>query len=102
MMRSTMMRQGSGTRRVGRAAVALSVTLAACASLERNPNVVSPYSDKLSPYNYKEEGMLALMVAGGGAGPFLPQGTHFPLFVQVAKKTKWAFEITRAAFTLED
>ena len=96
------MRQGSGTRRVGRAAVALSVTLAACASLERNPNVVSPYSDKLSPYNYKEEGMLALMVAGVDAARFIRKESYFPLFVQVANKTKGTFEITRESFTLED
>jgi len=82
--------------------VTLALGIAACASLERNPNVVSPYSDKLSPYNYKEEGHLASMVVGVDAARFIRKESYFPLFVQVANKTKGTFEITRESFTLED
>ena len=35
-------------------AAALAGVIAGCATLERNPNVVGTFSDKLSPYNYKE------------------------------------------------
>ena len=94
----------SGRLRIARAAapVCLGVALAACSSLERNPAVVSPYSDKLSPFNYKEEGRLAMMVVGVEAARFIRKEAYFPLFVQVANKTKGTFEITREAFTLED
>ena len=103
MMRPTEMPQVRACQwvRVG-AAVALAVGIAGCASLERNPNVVTPYSDKLSPYNYKEDGKLAMMVAGVDAARFIRKESYFPLFVQVANKTKGTFEITRESFTLED
>lgn len=84
------------------AAAALAAALGGCVSLERNPNVISPYSDKLSPYNYKEEGSVALLVAGVEAARFIREESYFPLFVQVANKSKGTFEITREAFTLED
>jgi hypothetical protein len=76
--------------------------LAGCASVERNPDVVSPYSDKLSPYNYKEEGTVALMVVGVEAARFIRKEHYFPLFVQVANRSKMTFNITRESFTLED
>ena len=76
--------------------------LSGCASVERNPNVVSPYSDKLSPYNYKEDGTVARMVIGVEAARFI-RGEHYvPLFVQVTNRSKKTFEITRESFTLED
>lgn len=84
------------------AAAALAAALGGCVSLERNPNVISPYSDKLSPYNYKEEGSVALLVAGVEAARFIRKESYFPLFVQVANRSKGTFEITREAFTLED
>jgi len=84
------------------APVCLGVALAGCSSLERNPAVVSPYSDKLSPFNYKEEGRLAMMVVGVDAARFIRKESYFPLFVQVVNRTKGTFEITREAFTLED
>jgi len=83
-------------------AALLALLLGGCASVERNPNVVSPYSDKLSPYNYKEEGTLARMVVGVEAARFIRHEHYFPLFVQVANRSKMTFEITREAFTLED
>ena len=103
MIRLTGVRQARRWRRVRLAAIViLTFAAAACASLERNPNVVSPYSDKLSPYNYKEDGKLAMMVVGVDAARFIRRESYFPLFVQVANKTKGTFEITRESFTLED
>lgn len=85
---------------LGGALVVLS--LMRCAALERNPNVVGAYSDRLSPYNYKEEGSLALMVVGVDAARFIRKESYFPLFVQLANKSRESFEITRESFTLED
>ena len=76
--------------------------LSGCASVERNPNVVSPYSDKLSPFNYKEEGTVARMVVGVEAARFIRSEHYFPLLVQVTNRSKMTFEITRESFTLED
>ena len=76
--------------------------LSACSSVERNPNVVSPYSDKLSPYNYKEEGAIALMVVGVEGARFVRSEHYFPLFVQVGNRSKITFAISRESFTLED
>jgi hypothetical protein len=73
-----------------------------CVGLERNPNVVGTYSDKLSPYNYREEGALALMVVGVDAARFIRAEAYVPLFVQVANKSKLTFEVTRESFLLED
>ena len=75
---------------------------ARCASVERNPSVVGTFSDKLSPYNYKEEGSLAHMVVGVEAARFIRKELYFPLFVQIANRSKETFEITRESFTLED
>ena len=77
--------------------------LAGCATLERNPEVVGPYSDKLSPYNYKEDGSLAMMIVGVDAARFIRDEPCVPLFVQVANKSKKiTFEIGRESFMLED
>ena len=73
-----------------------------CAGLQRNPNVVGSYSDKLSPYNYREEGALVLMVVGVDAGRFIRHEAYVPLFVQVANKSKETLQIGRESFILED
>ena len=83
-------------------AAALAGVIAGCATLERNPNVVGTFSDKLSPYNYKEEGALVRMVVGVEAARFIRKEPYVPLFVQVTNKSKTTLEITREAFTLED
>src|SRR5882672_6069425 len=94
------------TRESSRALITVAIVgawfLSGCASVERNPNVVTPYSDKLSPFNYKEEGTLARMVVGVEAARFIRHEHYFPLFAQVANRSKMTFEITREAFTLED
>lgn len=84
------------------AAALLAAPLLRCVALERNPNVVGTFSDRLSPYNYKEEGSLVLMVVGVEAARFIRKETYFPLFVQLANKSHETFEITRESFTLED
>src|SRR3989442_14140966 len=102
-MRSTTMSERITSRRTSMThAALLALLLGGCASVERNPNVVSPYSDKLSPYNYKEEGTLARMVAGVEAARVIRHEHYFPLFVQAANRSEMTFEITREAFTLED
>jgi len=75
---------------------------AGCAGLQRNPNVVGNYSDKLSPYNYREEGALVLMVVGVDAGRFIRHEAYVPLFVQVANKSKETLQLGRESFVLED
>jgi hypothetical protein len=96
------MSETSLSRRTWKPAVLLASLLCGCASVDRNPNVVSPYSDKLSPYNYKEEGTVARLVAGVEAARFIRKEHYVPLFVQVVNKSKMTFEITRESFTLED
>jgi len=90
--------------RMAEVAVAGALALAAfgCVGLQRNPNVVGTYSEKLSPYNYREEGSLALMVVGVDAARFIRQEAFVPLFVQVANKSKITFEISSESFILED
>lgn len=78
------------------------VGLSGCAGLERNPNVPGTFSDRLSPYNYKEDGKLAMMVVGVEGARFIRDEPYFPLFVQVANKSKLTFEISRESFILED
>ena len=94
----------AGRRPVGAllAAALLAVTLGGCATAERNPNVVGTFSEKLSPYNYKEEGNLVLMIVGVEAARFIRKEPYVPLFVQVANKSKSTFQITRESFVLED
>src|SRR5262249_33652457 len=57
---------------------------------------------KLSTYNFKEEGSIAHMVVGVEAARFIRKEHYFPLFVQVANRSKITFYITRESFTLED
>ncbi|HZM70858.1 MAG TPA: hypothetical protein VFB95_10890 [Candidatus Cryosericum sp.] len=98
-----MHRRGRSAR-MAEVAVAGALSLAAfgCVGLQRNPNVVGTYSEKLSPYNYREEGSLALMVVGVDAARFIRQEAFVPLFVQVANKSKITFEISSESFILED
>jgi hypothetical protein len=87
----------------GVAVAALAALLAAaCAGVQRNPNVVGTYSDKLSPYNYREEGSLVRMIVGVDAARFIRTEPYVPLFVQVANKSKGTFAITTESFMLED
>jgi hypothetical protein len=76
--------------------------LSGCVGLARNPNVAGTYSDKLSPYNYREDGSLATMVVGVDAARFVRSEPFVPLFVQVINKSKTTFEVTRESFLLED
>jgi len=80
----------------------LSLSFDACVGLRRNPNVPGTYSDKLSPYNYREDGSLASMVVGVDAARFIRKEPFVPLFVQVINKSKGTFEVTRESFLLED
>src|SRR5438093_325707 len=102
-MRSTTMSERITSCRTSMThAALLALLLGGCASVDRNPGVVSPYSDKLSPYNYKEEGTVARFVVGVEAARFIRQEHYVPLFVQVVNKSRLTFEITRESFTLED
>ncbi len=82
--------------------VLLASTLERCATVEKNQNVVGVFSDKLSPYNYKEEGRLVMLVVGVEAARFIREEPFVPLIVQVANKSKVTFQITRESFVLED
>lgn len=84
------------------AAAVLCAFGAGCSSVERNPNVPGTYSDKLSPFNYKEDGSLVFMVVGVEAARLIRKEPYFPVFIQVANKSNLTFEITRESFTLED
>jgi hypothetical protein len=96
------MSEWDASRRFLTSTAVLALVLAACASVDRNPNVVSAYSDKLSPYNYKEEGTLVRMVVGVEAARFIRDEHYFPLFLQVSNRSKMTFLVTRESFTLED
>ncbi|HEV8700119.1 MAG TPA: hypothetical protein VGV60_02490 [Candidatus Polarisedimenticolia bacterium] len=103
MKRLTMMQRIAGVGVIRLIVVAaMAAGCGGCMSLERNPNVVSPYSDKLSAFNYKEDGSLASLVVGVEGARFIRKEAYFPLFVQVGNKSKVTFTITREAFTLED
>ena len=73
-----------------------------CAILERNPEVVGTYSDKLSPYNYKEEGDVLMMVVGVDGARLIRDEPYFPVFVLVVNKSRETLTITRETFMLED
>ena len=104
-MRSSV-RKSSGVNTGATArAKALAMTallLAGCAGVQRNPNVVGTYSDKLSPYNYREEGSLVRMIVGVDAARYIRSEAYVPLFVQVANKSKATFAVTPESFMLED
>jgi hypothetical protein len=97
---------GSGGRSARRAATiaapaAAILLAAACAGVQRNPNVVGTYSDKLSPYNYREDGTLVRMIVGVDAARFIRDEPYAPLFVQVANKSKSTLTVTRESLMLE-
>jgi hypothetical protein len=95
------MRRGPSLWRVVAAAL-VAGAFAACAGVQRNPNVVGTLSDKLSPYNYREDGALVRMVVGVDAARYIRTEPYFPLFVQVVNKSKVAFAVSRESFLLED
>src|SRR5262245_17167030 len=78
------------------------LAVSGCAGVQPNPNVIGTYSDKLSPYNYREEGTLARMIVGVDAPRYIRSEPYVPLFVQVANKSKATFTVTRESFLLED
>ena len=84
------------------AAALVAGAAAACAGVQRNPNVVGTLSDKLSPYNYREDGTLVRMVVGVDAARYIRTEPYFPLFVQVVNKSKVTFAVSRESFLLED
>ena len=67
-----------------------------------NPNVVSPFSKKLSPFNYKDEGNLVLIIVGVEAAQYNVNEKYFPLFVTLANKQTKTLRITPESFTFED
>ncbi len=73
-----------------------------CVTLERNPEVVGTYSDKLSPNNYKEEGDVLMMVVGVESARLIRNEPYFPVFVLVANKSRETLTLTRESFMLED
>ena len=75
--------------------------LGGCASTP-NPNVVSPYSTKLSTFNYKDEGALVLLIVGVEAAQYNVKETYFPLFVTLANKGAPTLHITPESFAFED
>jgi hypothetical protein len=75
--------------------------LAGCASTP-NPNVVSPFSKKLSTFNYKDEGTLVLVVLGQEAAQYNVREKYFPLFITVANKGADTLHVTPEAFAFED
>jgi hypothetical protein len=75
--------------------------LSGCASTP-NPNVVSPFSTKLSTFNFKDEGKLILLVAGVEAAQYNVREKYFPLFVTVANKGAATLHLTPESFAFED
>ena len=74
---------------------------AGCASTP-NPNVVSPYSSKLSPFNYKDEGSLILLAVGTEAAQYNVRESYFPLFITLANKGAATLHVTPESFAFED
>jgi hypothetical protein len=81
--------------------VSLLALCVGCASAP-NPKVVSPFSSKLSTYNYMDEGSLVLLVVGTEAAQYNVREKYFPLFVTVANKQANTLHITRESFVFED
>ena len=96
----------SGSRRggwhPGLGCVALLMSLAAGCASAPNPNVVSPFSQKLSTFNYKDEGSVLLLVVGTEAAQYSVNDKYFPLFVTLANKQAATLHITRESFSFED
>jgi hypothetical protein len=98
------MRAGApaGAARAAAGAALLAAWLAGCATVDPNPLVVGAVSDRLSPYNYKEEGLVARLIVGVEGARFIRDEAYFPLFVQVANRSEQTFEVGRESFILED
>lgn len=77
------------------------LALGGCASTP-NPNVVSPYSTKLSTFNYKDEGSLILLIVGVEAAQYNVKEKYFPLFVSLANKGAPTLHVTPESFAFED
>ena len=77
------------------------LVLSGCASTP-NPNVVSPFSTKLSTFNYKDEGTLVLLVVGVEAAQYNVREKYFPLFITVANKAASTLHVIPESFTFED
>src|SRR5262245_36674049 len=82
-------------------AVLSGLLLSACASTP-NPNVVTPYSTKLSTFNFKDEGKLVLLVVGVEAAQYNVREKYFPLFITVANKGASTLHLTPESFAFED
>ena len=78
-----------------------SLVFCGCASTP-NPNVVSPFSTKLSTFNFKDEGSLVLLIVGVEAAQYNVREKYFPLFVTLANKGAETLHVTRESFALED
>jgi hypothetical protein len=81
--------------------LAWGLILGGCASTP-NPNVVSPYSTKLSTFNYKDEGSLILLIVGVEAAQYNVREKYFPLFVSLANKGAPTLHVTPESFAFED
>jgi hypothetical protein len=79
----------------------LGLFLGGCASTP-NPNVISPYSTKLSTFNYKDEGALILLIVGVEAAQYNVKEKYFPLFVSLANKGAPTLHVTPESFAFED
>jgi len=86
---------------LGAASLLFLLLPAACASTP-NPNVVSPYSTKLSPFNYKDEGTLIFLSVGVEAAQYNVRETYFPLFITMANKGATTLHVTPESFAFED
>jgi len=82
-------------------ALGMGLALSGCATTP-NPNVVSPYSSKLSTFNYKDEGSLILLVVGVEGAQYNVREKYFPLFVTLANKGAETLHVTPESFAFED
>ena len=99
-MASMRFRRRDGWKRV-RLVLLVGLLLSGCASTP-NPNVVSPYSTKLSTFNYKDEGKLILLDVGVEAAQYNVREKYFPLFITVANKGADTLHLTPESFAFED
>jgi hypothetical protein len=91
-----------GWSRAGRWLLAAWAALAIGCATTPNRNVVTPFSAKLSPFNYKDEGNLVLLIVGVEAAQYNVKENYFPLFITLANKQGKALRITPESFTFED